>query len=138
MYRGKREEMINKTSVLLIQNDFGAISELTEKCIESGICERNIFSVTEAESAERYLEIAGISYVIVDADSYNYVVASIIEKFSQYFPIQTIITNAKPQQMTLRMLNDKSLTFLKSKEELPQILSSGTKAIYAYSEISSF
>ena len=130
--------MINKTSVLLIQNDLSIISELTEKCIESGICEKNIFSVTDAESAERYLEIAGISYVIVDADSYNYLVASIIEKFSQYFPIQTIITNAKPQQMTLRMMNDKTLTFLKSKEELSEILTKGTKAIYSYSEISSF
>ena len=79
--------MINKTSVLLIQNDIKEITDITEKCIEAGICERNIFSVTEAESAERYLEIAGISYVIIDANLYNFVVSSTIDKFSEYFPI---------------------------------------------------
>ena len=114
--------MINKTSVLLIQNDIQSLSELTEKCLEAGISEKNIFSVTEAESAERYLEIAGISYVIIDADMYNYVVATIINKFSEYFPIQTVITNAKPEQKTLRMLNDKSLTFVKSYDEIPSVL----------------
>ena len=114
--------MINKTTVLLIQKDIKAVSELTEKCLETGICEKNIFAVSDADSAERYLEIAGISYVIVDADMYNYVVASIIEKFSEYFPIHTIITNAKPEQKTLRMMNDKSLTFIDSYDELAEVL----------------
>ena len=90
--------MINKTTILLIQNDIQALSELTQKCLEAGISERNIFSVTETESAQRYLEIAGISYVIIDADMYNYVIASTISEFSEYFPIQTVITNAKPEQ----------------------------------------
>ena len=130
--RGSREKMINKTSILLIQNDIKAISELTEKCIEAGISERNIFSVTEAENAERYLEIAGISYVIINADMYNYVVASVIEKFSEYFPIQTIITNAKPEQKTLRMMNDKSLIFINSLEELPEILYKPNTRIISY------
>ena len=124
--------MINKTSVLLIQNDFQAISELTEKCLEAGISEKNIFSVTEADSAERYLEIAGISYVIIDADMYNYVVATIINKFSEYFPIQTVITNAKPEQRTLRMLNDKSLTFISSYDEIPDILHKRETKVISY------
>ena len=114
--------MINKTNILLIQKDIIAISELTEKCIESGISERNIFSVTEIESAERYLEIAGISYVVIDADMYNYVVASVIEKFSEYFPIQIIINNSKSEQKTLRMMSDKSLVYINSSDELPEIL----------------
>lgn len=114
--------MINKTTVLLIQKDIKAVSELTEKCLETGICEKNIFAVSDADSAERYLEIAGISYVIVDADMYNYVVASIIEKFSEYFPIHTIITNAKPEQKTLRMMNDKSLTFINSYDEILDVV----------------
>ena len=130
--------MINRLSVLLIQDDIKAIADITAVCLDAGISERHIFSVSEADSAERYLEIAGISCVVVDASLYNYVVSSTIEKFSQYFPIQTIITNAKPQQMTLRMMNDKSLTFLKSKEELLEILSRGARTVYAYSEISSF
>ena len=124
--------MINKTSVLLIQNDFQAISELTEKCLEAGISEKNIFSVTEADSAERYLEIAGISYVIIDADMYNYIVATIINKFSEYFPIQTVITNAKPEQRTLRMLNDKSLTFISSYDEIPDILHKRETKVISY------
>ncbi len=124
--------MINKTSVLLIQNDIQALSELTEKCLEAGISERNIFSVTEAESAERYLEIAGISYVIIDADMYNYVVATIINKFSEYFPIQTVITNAKPEQKTLRMLNDKTLTFAGSFDEIPDILHRRETKVISY------
>ncbi len=124
--------MINKTSVLLIQNDIQSLSELTEKCLEAGISEKNIFSVTEAESAERYLEIAGISYVIIDADMYNYVVATIINKFSEYFPIQTVITNAKPEQKTLRMLNDKSLTFVKSYDEIPSVLQARDTRIISY------
>lgn len=90
--------MINKTTILLIQDDIQALSELTQKCLEAGISERNIFSVTETESAQRYLEIAGISYVIIDADMYNYVIASTISEFSEYFPIQTVITNAKPNK----------------------------------------
>ena len=114
--------MINKTSILLIENDIQAVSQLTESCIEAGISERNIFSVSEIESAERYLEIAGISYVIINADLYNFVIASVIEKFSAYFPIQVIITNAKPEQKTLRMMNDKSLIFINSYEELQDIL----------------
>lgn len=131
--------MINKTTVLLIQDDLRTTSELSQKCLEAGICEKNIFSVSDAESAERYLEIAGISYVIIDADLYNFVVASTIERFSEYFPIQTVITNAEPEQITLRMLNDKSLTFLNSADELPQILYGHTRVTsYPYSEISSF
>lgn len=114
--------MINKTTILLIQNDLKRLSELSEKCLEAGICDKNIFSVSETESAERYLEIAGISYVIIDADLYNFVIADTINKFSEYFPIQTVITNARPEQKTLRMLNDKSLTFLNSYEELADIL----------------
>ena len=124
--------MINKTSILLIQKDIKAISELEEVCMNAGISERNIFSVTETESAERDLEIAGISYVIVDADIYNFVVASVIEKFSEYFPIQTIITNAKPEQKTLRMMNDKSLVFVNSLEELPEILHKRSTPVLAY------
>ena len=124
--------MINKTSILLIQKDIKAISELTETCLEAGISERNIFSVTEAESAERYLEIAGISYVIVDADMYNFIVASVIEKFSSYFPIQTIITNAKPEQKTLRMMNDKSLIFVNSLEEIPELLYRRSTPVSSY------
>ena len=128
--------MINKTTILLIQDKLQAISELTEKCLDAGICEKNIFSVADAESAERYLEIAGISYVICDADLYNYVIASIIEKFSEYFPIQTIITNAKPEQMTLRMMNDKSLTFINSANELDDILHFDSRLVsYPYPEI---
>lgn len=124
--------MINKTSILLIQKDIRAISDLTERCLESGISERNIFSVTEIESAERYLEIAGISYVVIDADMYNYVIASIIDKFSEYFPIQTIITNAKSEQKTLRMMNDKSLVFVNSSEKLTEILCRRSTRIVSY------
>ena len=124
--------MINKTSVLLIQNNFQTISVLTEKCLEAGISEKNIFSVTEADSAERYMEIAGISYVIIDADMYNYVIATIIDKFSEYFPIQTVITNAKPEQKTLRMLNDKTLTFAASYDEIPDILHKRDTKIISY------
>ncbi len=115
--------MINKTSILLIENDMKSLGEITEKCLEAGVSERNIFSVNETDSAERYLEIAGISYVIINADLYNFVVASTIEKFSAYFPIQVIITGATAEQKTLRMMNDKSLTFLNSLEELPHLLS---------------
>ena len=129
--------MINKTTVLLIQKDIKAVSELTEKCLETGICEKNIFAVSDADSAERYLEIAGISYVIVDADMYNYVVASIIEKFSEYFPIHTIITNAKPEQKTLRMMNDKTLTFINSYDEILDVVQDNSRILpYPYSEIS--
>lgn len=129
--------MINKTTVLLIQKDIKAVSELTEKCLETGICEKNIFAVSDADSAERYLEIAGISYVIVDADMYNYVVASIIEKFSEYFPIHIIITNAKPEQKTLRMMNDKSLTFINSYDEILDVVQDNSRILpYPYSEIS--
>ena len=124
--------MINKTNILLIQKDIVAISELTAKCLESGISERNIFSVTEIESAERYLEIAGISYVVIDADMYNYVVASVIEKFSEYFPIQTVINNAKPEQKTLRMMNDKSLVFINSLDELPELLYRRNTQVVSY------
>lgn len=131
--------MINKTSVLLIQDNLRSMTELSQLCLEAGICEKNIFFVSDSESAERYLEIAGISYVIIDADLYNFVFASTIERFSEYFPIQTIITNAKPEQITLRMLNDKSLTFLNSPDELPQILHGNTRLTsYPYSEISNF
>lgn len=128
--------MINKTSVLLIQEDLNTTAELTEKCLEAGISEKNIFSVTEADSAERYLEIAGISYVIIDADMYNYVVASVIEKFSEYFPIQTVITNSKPEQRTLRMMNDRSLTFLDSYDELANILHRRNSTIVSYPNFS--
>lgn len=130
--------MINKTSILLIQDNIKTLGEITEKCLEAGICERNIFSVSESESAERYLEIAGISYVIIDADLYNFVVASTIDKFSEYFPIQTVITNARPEQKTLRMLNDKSLTLLNSINELPAVLHGHGSVIaqYPYTEIS--
>lgn len=114
--------MITRKSVLLIQNDIKAVAEYTEKCVESGVSERNIFAVSDAESAERYLEIAGISHVIVDANLYNFMVASIVEKFSEYFPIQTIITDAKPEQKTLRMLSDKSLTYVNAPEELPMAI----------------
>ena len=124
--------MINKTSVLLIQKDLNTTAELTKKCVEAGISEKNIFSVTEIESAERYLEIAGISYVIIDADMYNYVIASVIEKFSEYFPIQTVITNSKPEQRTLRMMNDRSLTFLDSFDVLEKILHRRNSAIISY------
>ncbi len=114
--------MISKTSVLIIQEDLNTIAEITEKCIEAGISEKNIFSVTEADSAQRYLEIAGISYVIIDANMYNFVIASVIEQFSEYFPIQTIITNSTLEQKTLRMMNDKSLTFIDSYDELAEVL----------------
>ena len=114
--------MISKTSVLIIQEDLNIIAEITEKCIEAGISEKNIFSVTEADSAQRYLEIAGISYVIIDANMYNFVIASVIEQFSEYFPIQTIITNSTLEQKTLRMMNDKSLTFIDSYVELAEVL----------------
>ena len=131
--------MINKTTVLLIQKDVKTVSDLTEKCLEAGICEKNIFAVSDAESAERYLEIAGISYIIIDADMYNYLMASIIEKFSEYFPIHTIITNAKPEQKTLRMMNDKSLTFIGSFDELLDIIQDNSRIIpYPYSEISNY
>ena len=129
--------MINKTTVKKKKKDIKAVSELTEKCLETGICEKNIFAVSDADSAERYLEIAGISYVIVDADMYNYVVASIIEKFSEYFPIHTIITNAKPEQKTLRMMNDKSLTFINSYDEILDVVQDNSRILpYPYSEIS--
>lgn len=124
--------MINKVSILLIQKDIKAISELSECCLNAGISERNIFSVTEVESAERYLEIAGISYVIIDADLYNYVVASVIEKFSEYFPIQTIITNAKAEHKTLRMMNDKSLVFANNYTEIPSMLNTRNTRIVSY------
>ncbi len=114
--------MISKTSVLIIQENLNTIAEITEKCIEAGISEKNIFSVTEADAAERYLEIAGISYVIIDANMYNFVIASVIEQFSEYFPIQTIITNSTLEQRTLRMMNDKSLTFIDSYDELTEVL----------------
>ena len=110
--------MINRISVLLIQDDIKTIADITAVCLDAGISERHIFSVSEADSAERYLEIAGISCVVVDASLYNYVVSSTIEKFSQYYPIKTVITNAKPEHKTLRMLNDKSLAFVDTKEEL--------------------
>lgn len=124
--------MINKTTILLIQDDIQALSELTEKCLEAGISEKNIFSVTETESAERYLEIAGVSYVIIDADLYNFVVASTISKFSEYFPLQTIITNAKPEQKTLRMMNDKTLTFINSSDELKDVLHGNFERVISY------
>ncbi len=124
--------MINKTSILLIQDDIQALSSLTEKCLDAGISERKIFSVSEADSAQRYLEIAGISYVVIDADLYNYVVAETINKFSEYFPIQTVITNAKPEQKTLRMMNDKSLIFLNSYDELPEILYRRNTPVISY------
>ena len=121
--------MISKTSVLIIQEDLNIIAEITEKCIEAGISEKNIFSVTEADSAQRYLEIAGISYVIIDANMYNFVIASVIEQFSEYFPIQTIITNSTLEQKTLRMMNDKSLTFIDSYDELAEVLHKRTSGI---------
>lgn len=124
--------MINKTSILLIQNNIQALSDLSAKCIEAGISERNIFSVTEIESAERYLEIAGISYVIIDADLYNFVIASTISKFSEYSPIHVVINDAEPEQKTLRMINDKSLTFLNSTEELPNILNGRPSGVVSY------
>lgn len=114
--------MINKTSILLIQDNLQTLSLLSGKCIEAGISENNIFSVAETESAQRYLEIAGISYIIINADLYNFVIESTINEFSEYFPIHVIITDAKPEQKTLRMLNDKSLTFLNTIEELPELL----------------
>ncbi len=140
MCREVIEKMINKTAVLLIQDNIQNISLLTEKCLEAGISEKNIFSVNDADSAERYLEIAGISYVIIDADLYNFVVASTINKFSEYFPIKTIITNAKPEQKTLRMMTDKSLIFLNNIEELSEYLysRSGHTNSYQYSELSNF
>lgn len=124
--------MLNKTTVLLIQDDIQRLSELTQKCVEFGISERNVFSVTETDSAERYLEIAGISYVIIDADLYNYVVASTINKFSEYFPIKTVITNAKPEQKTLRMMNDKSLIFIDTFDELSEILQRNERRVVLF------
>lgn len=124
--------MINKTSVLIIQEDLNAITEIAEKCIEAGICEKNIFSVTEADSAQRYLEIAGISYVIIDANMYNFVIASVIEQFSEYFPIKTIITNSTLEQKTLRMMNDKSLTFADSYDTLLDILHGRTSGLDSF------
>lgn len=129
--------MINKTNVLLIQEDLNMVAELTERCLEAGISEKNIFSVSEADAAERYLEIAGISYIIIDADMYNYVLASVIEKFSEYFPIQTVITNSKPEQRTLRMMSDKTLTFLTSLNELPEILCRRNSTIISYPKFNS-
>lgn len=119
--------MINKTSILLINDNLQAIANITEKCLEAGIEERNIFSINETESTERYLEIAGISYVIIDANMYNYLVAETINKFSEYFPIQTIIIKENPEQKTLRMLNDKSLSFVNSIDEIPDILIGKTR-----------
>ncbi len=121
--------MISKTSVLIIQEDLNTIAEITEKCIEAGIAEKHIFSVTECDSAQRYLEIAGISYVIIDANMYNFVIASVIEQFSEYFPIQTIITNSTLEQKTLRMMNDKSLTYIDSYDELAEVLHKRTSGI---------
>lgn len=135
----EEENMINRTTVLLIQDNLKTVSELTEKCLEAGISEKNIFSVSDAQSAERYLEIAGISYIIVDADLYNFVLDSIIEKFNAYFPIQTIIINGKPEQITLRMLNNKSLTYVNSLEEIPDLLKGSQRNnIYFYSEEQNF
>ena len=134
--RGCRENMINKTNVLIIQEDLNLAAEITEKCIEAGISEKNIFSVTDADSAERYLEIAGISYVIIDAEMYNFVVASLIERFSEYFPIKILITGSNPEQRTLRMMSDKSLIFIDSYEELADVLCSRTGVYSDYSNTS--
>lgn len=126
--------MKNKISVLLIQNNIKTLAELTEKCLEAGISEKNIFSVSDADSAERYLEIAGISHIIVDASLYNYMVASVIDKFAEYFPIQVIINNIKPEHKTLRMMTDKSLCFIDSEGDLEKYLTINyiNKVSYSY------
>lgn len=128
--------MINKTNILIIQEDLSLAAEITEKCIEAGISEKNIFSVADADSAERYLEIAGISYVIIDAEMYNFVVASLIERFSEYFPIKILITGSSPEQRTLRMMSDKSLIFIDSYEELADVLCNRTGVYSNYSNTS--
>lgn len=114
--------MISKKSVLLIQNNIKSLSQITQACINCGVSEKNIFSVTETESAERYLEIAGISYVIIDAGLYNYAVESVINKFSDYFPITVIVNNCEESQKTLRMMSNKNLLFMDDIEELGSLL----------------
>lgn len=126
--------MINRLSVLLIQDDIKAVADISAVCLDAGISERHIFSVVDADSAERYLEIAGISCVVVDASLYNYVVSSTIEKFSQYYPIRTVITNAKPEHKTLRMMNDKSLAFVDTSEELVNAIL-GRSLDYGYEQV---
>lgn len=124
--------MLSKRSVLLIQNDIKTLSELTQECINCGISEKNIFSVTEPESAERYLEIAGISHIIVDAELYNVIVEAAVEKFSEYFPITVIINNADEKTKTLRMLSNKSLLYLNDMSELDSYLRPKTVHMYQY------
>ncbi len=124
--------MLNKRAVLLIQNNLKTLSELTQECINCGISERNIYSVTEPESAERYLEIAGISHIIVDAELYNVVVEAAVEEFSQYFPITVIINNADEKNKTLRMLSNKSLLYLNDISRLGSYLRPKVVNMYQY------
>ncbi len=124
--------MLNKRSVLLIQNNIKTLSELTQECINCGISERNIYSVTEPESAERYLEIAGISHIIVDAELYNVIVEAAVEEFSEYFPITVIINNADEKNKTLRMLSNKSLLYLNDISRLESYLRPKAVNMYQY------
>lgn len=124
--------MLNKRSILLIQDDIKTLSELTQECINCGISEKNIFSVTEPESAERYLEIAGISHVIVDAELYNVIVEAAVEKYSEYFPITVILNNADEKSKTLRMISNKSLLYLNDISELESYLATKTVSMYQY------
>lgn len=124
--------MISKTNVLIIQQDLNTIAKITEKCIEAGVCENNIFSVTEIDSAQRYLEIAGISYVIINADMYNFVIATVIEQFCEFYPIQVIITGSGHEQRTLRMMNDKFITFADSEEDIVEFLQKKTSGSDSY------
>lgn len=124
--------MSNKNTILLIQNNIKTLSELIQECINCGISEQDIYSVTEPESAERYMEIAGISHIIVDAGLYNVVVEAAVEKFSEYFPITVIITNADETNKTIRMLSDKSLRYLNDISKLGLYLKPRNVNMYQY------
>lgn len=116
--------MLNKKSILIIQKNIKTLSELTQECLNCGISEKNIFSINDPESAERYLEIAGISHIIVDAELYNVIIESTVEKYSEYFPITVILNNINEKTKTLRMLSNKSLLYLNDISELKPYLAS--------------
>ncbi len=100
-------------SVLIICESITSQALLTEKCIDAGVKEENIFHHNSIFNIQEIM-CDELTHVIIDACLYNYFVFSVLDKYINESDLSILIYHGEDGLKTIRLITDNRLLHINS------------------------
>ncbi|MDD3237156.1 MAG: hypothetical protein PHV37_03575 [Candidatus Gastranaerophilales bacterium] len=97
---------------LLIRDDLKKIVNFSDKCVNAGIVEDDIFATIYPNDIYKYLKNGLVSTIVIDSELYNLEIATKIKAYSETHNMQLVLITKNKAKRTIRMLMDRNIKYI--------------------------